>query len=171
MTSDELSALRAMLREEINAAVYASEQRLREEINATAYASEQRLREEINAAVYASEQRLGERIDELKTTVGSMNERLARVEFVQKQMTVNLVQVASVLDEATIKINDLQRSQVALETKVEENTASLKRDLQKLNYSVRGFMDNMIDAVAGITMRLDMHKDTPLNDAHPNSAA
>ena len=46
-------------------------------------------------------------------------------------MTVNLVQVASVLDEATIKINDLQRSQVALETKVEENAASLKRDLQK----------------------------------------
>jgi len=141
MTSDEQNALRAMLREEIN------------------------------AAVYASEQRLGERIDKLETTVASMGERLARVEFVQKQMTVNLVQVASVLDEATIKINDLQRSQVALETKVEENTASLKRDLQKLNYSVRGFMDNMIDAVAGITMRFDMHRDTPLNDAHPNSAA
>src|SRR5712692_4773113 len=85
MTSDEQNALRAMLREEIN------------------------------AAVYASEQRLGERIDKLETTVASMGERLARVEFVQKQMTVNLVQVASVLDEATIKINDLQRSQVALE--------------------------------------------------------
>ena len=166
MTSDEQSALRAMLREEINAAVYASEQRLGERIDKL-----DMLGEEINAAVYASEQRLGERIDKLETTVASMGERLARVEFVQKQMTVNLVQVASVLDEATVKINDLQRSQVALETKVEENTASLKRDLQKLNYSVRGFMDNMIDAVAGITMRLDMHRDTPLNDAHPNSAA
>jgi chromosome segregation ATPase len=148
MTSDEQSALRAMLREEINAAVYASEQRLGERID-----------------------KLETTVDKLEMTVASMGERLARVEFVQKQMTVNLVQVASVLDEATVKINDLQRSQVALETKVEENTASLKRDLQKLNYSVRGFMDNMIDAVAGITMRLDMHRDTPLNDAHPNSAA
>jgi putative heme iron utilization protein len=100
MTSDELSALRAMLREEVNAAVYASEQRLREEINATVYASEQRLREEINAAVYASEQRLGERIDklettidELKTTVASMGERLARVEFVQKHHEYGIISV------------------------------------------------------------------------------
>jgi hypothetical protein len=127
MTSDELSALRALIREEINAAAYASEVRL--------------------------------------------GERLARVEFVQKQMVVNLAQVGSVLDEATIKINDLQKSQIALETKVEENTASIKRDIQKLNYSVRSFMDNMVDAVSGITMRFSMHKDTPINDAHPPAPA
>jgi len=48
MTSDEQSALRTMLREEINAAVYASEQRLGERIDKL-----DMLREEINAAVYA----------------------------------------------------------------------------------------------------------------------
>ncbi len=155
MTSDEQSALRAMLREEVNAAVYASEQRLGERMD-----------------------RVAQQMDNLETTVASMGERMdrleermTRVEFVQKQMAVNLVQVASVLDEATIKINDIQRSQIALETKVEENTTSIKRDIQKLNYSVRSFMDNMIDAVAGITTRLSMHRDTPINDAHPHSAA
>ncbi len=63
MTSDELSALRAMLREEVN------------------------------AAVYANEQRLGERIDELKTTVASMGERVARVEFVQKHHGYGIILV------------------------------------------------------------------------------
>jgi hypothetical protein len=49
MTNDELAALRTLMREEIGA----SEQRTRVLI-----------REEINAAVYASEQRLGERLEE-----------------------------------------------------------------------------------------------------------
>ncbi len=155
MTSDEQSALRAMLREEVNAAVYASEQRLGERMD-----------------------RVAQQMDNLETTVASMGERMdrleermTRVEFVQKQMAVNLVQVASVLDEATIKINDIQKSQIALETKVEENTASLRRDIQKLNYTVRGFMDTVTDAIGGMGMRLDLHRNTPIEDAHPESAA
>lgn len=121
------------------------------------------LREEVNAAVYASEQRLGERLD-------GLDARLSRVETVQKQMAVNLAQVASVLDEATIKINELQMSQIALERKVEENTGTLKRDIQKLTYTVHSFMDNVTDSIGGITLRLNMHKDTPIDEAHPHSA-
>ncbi len=136
------------------------------------------LREEVNAAVYASEQRLGERLDQMSEQLTGVEgrltgveERLSRAEVIQKQMAVNLVKVSTVLDEATIKINELQMSQIALEQKVEENTGTLKRDIQKLTYTVRGFMDNVTDAIAGITVRLDMHKDTPINEAHPHSAA
>ena len=62
----EFSDFGAVVREEINTAVSASEQRLREEIHTTVTtavsASEQHLREEINIAVSASEQHLREEI-------------------------------------------------------------------------------------------------------------
>lgn len=148
MKQDEQNALRAMLREEVNAAVYASEQRLGERLD-----------------------QMSERLTGVEGRLTGVEERLSRAEVIQKQMAVNLVKVSTVLDEATIKINELQMSQIALEQRVEENTGTLKRDIQKLTYTVRGFMDNVTDAIAGITVRLDMHKDTPINEAHPHSAA
>jgi len=148
MKQDEQNALRAMLREEVNAAVYASEQRLGERLD-----------------------QMAERLTGVEGRLTGVEERLSRAEVIQEQMAVNLVKVSTVLDEATIKINELQMSQIALEQKVEENTGTLKRDMQKLTYTVRGFMDNVTDAIAGITVRLDMHKDTPIDEAHPPSAA
>ncbi len=148
MKQDEQNALRAMLREEVNTAVYASEQRLGERLD-----------------------QMSERLTGVEGRLTGVEERLSRAEVIQKQMAVNLVKVSTVLDEATIKINELQMSQIALEQRVEENTGTLKRDMQKLTYTVRGFMDNVTDAIAGITVRLDMHKDTPINEAHPHSAA
>jgi len=127
MTSDEQNALRAMLREEVNAAVYASEQRL--------------------------------------------GEHLGRIEGDLTKVKADLTQVVSILDEVTIQINDLQASQRALETKMEENSASLKRDMQKLTYSVQAHMDHNNDAITSVILRLNMHKDTPIDQAHPDSAA
>src|SRR5712692_6320498 len=144
MKQDEQNALRAMLREEVNTAVYASEQRMAERLTG-----------------------VEGRLTGVEGRLNGVEERLSRAEVIQKQMAVNLVKVSTVLDEATIKINELQMSQIALEQRVEENTGTLKRDIQKLTYTVRGFMDNVTDAIAGITVRLDMHKDTPINEAHP----
>jgi DNA repair ATPase RecN len=183
MTNDEQNALRVMLREEVNAAVYASEQRLGERLDrvdarldkleAIGVTVGERLDKlEVTGAIVV------ERLDKLEVTgvtVGKkldrLDERLSRVETVQKQMAVNLAQVASVLDEATIKINELQMSQIALEQKLEENTGTLKRDMQKLTYTVHSFMDNVTDSIGSITLRLNMHKDTPIDEAHPHSAA
>ncbi len=171
MTNEELAAIRTVIREETNA----SEQRVRA-----------LMREEINAAVYASEQRLGERLDrverhvgerldkfeerlgKLEATTASMDERLHRVEVLQKQMAVNLAQSGSVLEEATIKINELQMSYIGLDQKVE---GIIKRDLQKLTYTVRNLMDNVALVLNDVSLRLNMHKDTPINEAHPHSAA
>ena len=184
MTSEEQSALRAMLREEVNAAVYASEQRTGERVRAL-------VREEVNAAVYASEQRTGERLDKIderlsrveqhlvridahldqvdarqdkfEATVTSMDERLHRVEFLQTQMAGSLAQMGSVLNEATIKINELQMSFIALDQKVD----GIKRDIQKLIYRA----DTAEEAISGLSLRLKMHRETPINEAHPPSAA
>ncbi len=204
MTNEELAAIRAIMREETNA----SEQRMRILV-----------REEVNAAVYASEQRLGQRIDRiderldgvegrldrvdgrldgvegrlgrlettvvsigdrlgrLETTVVSMDERLHRVELrldgvderlhrvevLQTQMASSLAQMGSVLDEVTIKINELLMNYIALDQKVE----GIKRDLQKLSYRA----DTADEAISGLSSRLKMHRDTPINEAHPHSAA
>src|SRR5260370_5481759 len=123
MTSEELAAIRTIMREETNA----SEQRMRV-----------LMREEVNAAVYASEQRLGERLDrvdgrldrmderldrvegrldQMDQRLNGMDERLHRTEVLQKQMAANLAQVGFVLDEATVKINELQLGQIKLENK------------------------------------------------------
>ena len=169
MEQDEQNALRAILREEVNAAVYASEQRLGERLDQMT----ERLTG-VEGRLTGVEERLTGvegRLTGVEGRLTGVEERLSRTEVIQKQMAVNLVKVSTVLDEATVKINELQMSQIALEQKVEENTGTLKRDMQKLTYTVRGFMDNVTDAIAGITVRLDMHKDTPIDEAHPHSAA
>ncbi len=162
MTHEELAAIRAIMREETNA----SEQRMRTLV-----------REEVNAAVYASEQRLGQRIDRvnerldgvegrlgrLETTVVSMDERLHRFEVLQTQMAASLAQFGLVLNEATFKISELLMNYIALDQKVE----SIKRDLQKLSYRA----DTADEALSGLSSRLKMHRDTPINEAHPHSAA
>jgi len=197
MANDEQNALRVMLREEVNAAVYASEQRLGERLDrvdgrldrleAIGVTVDARLdRLEATGAIMGERldrvdeklDRVDARLDGLDARLGrvdtrldGLDKRLSRVETVQKGMVVNLAQVASVLDEATIKINELQISQIALEQKLEENTGTLKRDIQKLTYTVQSFMDNVTDSIGGITLQLNLHKDTPIDQAHPHSAA
>ena len=155
MTNEEQNVLRAMLREEVNAAVYASEQRLGERLGRV----EDRL------------DRVDGRLDRVEGRLGGLEGDLAEVKGDLTKMKGDLAQVVSILDEVTIQINDLQASQRALETKVEENSASLKRDMQKLTYTVKASADHFTDAIEGIILRLNMHKDTPIDQAHPDSAA
>jgi chromosome segregation ATPase len=138
MTGDELAAtLRTLIREEINAALYASEVRLREEIT-------------------ASEQHLGKRLD-------GIEERLHRAEDLQMRMGTNLAKMGTVLEEATIKINELQMSFIALDQKVD----GIKREIQQLFYRA----DTAEEAISGLSHRLKLHQDTPINEAHPHAAA
>ena len=155
MTNEEQNVLRAMLREEVNAAVYASEQRLGERLGRV----EDRL------------DRVDGRLDRVEGRLGGLEGDLAEVKGDLTKMKGDLAQVVSILDEVTIQINDLQASQRALETKIEDTSASLRRDMQKLTYTVQAHADNYNDALAGILLRLNMHKDTPIDQAHPGSAA
>ncbi len=141
MTNDEFIAIRAMLREEINAAVYASEQRTGDAIKA----SEQRMGD----AIKASEQRTGERFNKLETMMEFMTRdlilmkaELREVRGDLREVQSDLKQVVSVLDTATSAINELQDAQRALDIKV--------------TY-----------AVQALNARMEKHERTPIDKAHP----
>jgi hypothetical protein len=132
------------------------------------------IREDIDAAIHASEQRTNERLDRI-------DGRLDRIEATQKQMQVDyvaikieiadlrreLVQAISVLDEATIKINELLRSQHTLETKVEENILSLRRDMFRAYELIKSNGKDFLEATRALVIRLEMHENTTIDKAHP----
>jgi len=125
------------------------------------------VREEVNSAVYASEQRLGERLDKIETRLDHVETRLDHVETHLNKLEgmvipmvehVKLLRTAHresksdlldirneftqailVLNEATLKINDIQRSQVSLEMRVEENIKGLRYDLQLIVTTLQTF--------------------------------
>ncbi len=199
MTEDEQKALRSLLREEVNAAVYASEQRLGGQIG--------RLDERVgrlDQRVGGLDQRVGglaeglgrldqrvggldQRVGGLAETMGRLDQRmnrfenqmnrvegrLGKLEVGQQKMQVDLTQVITVLNEATKVINDVQASQIALELKVEDNSRSLKRDMQSLNENVQNFAREFMDINWKTTERILLHERTPIDKAHPrpNSTA
>src|SRR6266849_2169821 len=119
MTNDEFIAIRAMLREEINAAVYASEQRMGD-------------------AIKASEHRTGERFNKLETMMEFMTRdlilmkaELREVRGDLREVQSDLKQVVSVLDTATSAINELQDAQRALDIKVTYAVQALNARMEK----------------------------------------
>ena len=144
MTEDEQKALRSLLREEVNAAVYASEQRLGGQIG-----------------------RLDERMNRFENRINQFEDRLSILEVGQQKMQVDLTHVIAVLNEATKVINDIQAAQIALELKVEDNSRSLKRNIQNLSENVHNFSRKFIDINWQTTERILLHERTPIDNAHP----
>ena len=150
------------------------------------------VREEVNSAVYASEQRLGERLDKIETRLDHVETRLNKLEGMVIPMVehVKLLRTAHresksdlldirneftqailVLNEATLKINDIQRSQVSLEMRVEENIKGLRYDLQLIVTTLQTFTKEFNAIVRETHARLDLHESTPIDETHPGSAA
>ena len=156
MTNDELAALRTLMREEIST----SEQRIRVLI-----------REEVNAAVYASEQRIGERLDRSEQRVGEHLDRLEggqrELRLDVARIDVQLSETISVLNDASRVINDLRFSQQALETKVEENLLGLRRDMQRLTESVHTFSRHFIAIDRATSERITTHERMTIAETHP----
>ena len=156
MTNDELAALRTLIREEIGA----SEQRTRVLI-----------REEVNSAVYASEQRIGERLDRSEQRVGEHLDRLEggqrELRLDVARIDVQLSETISVLNDASRVINDLRFSQHALETKVEENLLGLRRDIQRLTESVHTFSRHFIAIDRATSERITAHERMTIDETHP----
>lgn len=152
MTNDELAALRTLMREEIGA----SEQRTRVLI-----------REEINAAVYASEQRLGERLDRLEERLDRLEGGQRELRLDVARIDVQLSETISVLNDASRVINDLRFSQHALETKVEENLLGLRRDMQRLTESVHTFSRHLIAIDRATSERITTHERMTIDETHP----
>ncbi len=184
---EEMVSTRLAVREETNTAVYASEQRMSErfdKIDIHLDKVDGRL-DKIDIHLDKVDGRLDKidgRLDKVDGRLDKIEVRLDKVEGTQKQMLTdvtmlktnmievkgNMVKVISVLDDVTAEIGGIKASQIALETKVEENTASIRRDIQKLSYTVQSISLNVTDAVTGINTRLSMHEDLPIDQAHPN---
>ncbi len=78
-----------------------------------------------------------------------------------------LGQVISVLEEATVKINELQRSQQTLETRVEENILALRRDMFRIYELMESNEKDFLEATRALVIRLELHENTPIDKAHP----
>ncbi len=158
MTSDEQNALRLLLREEVNAAIYASEQRMGERFG--------RLDGHMD--------RLDGRMDRLDDRIGRLDERVDRLETGQRglqanfaEIKVNLMEVISVLDDATKVINEFQANQRALELKVEENIIALRRDVQRIEKAVQNFARHFIDMIQTTNDRISVHERMRIEETHP----
>jgi chromosome segregation ATPase len=151
MTNDELNALRALLREEINAAEYASEQRIGERLD--------RIDRRID--------RLEGRMDLLEAHVSLMASGQRDLQTQVSKIEVSLIEAISVLDLATKVNNDLQTSQRTVEIRLEENLPGLRREVQKLTEVMPHFARQFIALDQRTNDRITVHEKSPLSATHP----
>jgi chromosome segregation ATPase len=183
--------LRGVIREEVNAAVYNSEQRLRDYLHEAIKASEQHLRDYLHEAIKASEQRLRNYVNEtiaplkadittmqgaiasMQGAIASINGSIDLLAVLQRTMQADLArlradyaQIVLVLDEATIKINELQVSQRALEIKFDEGGARLRDEIHKM----LGQIATDFIGLNNVTIQhLEMHEKRTIDQAHPRT--
>jgi chromosome segregation ATPase len=177
MTNEELiSAFRSVVREEVNAAVYASEQRMTEQVQTT-------------------EQHLSERLDRIEEHQGKMEDGLDKVEQRQGhlegmvlpmaehlklmrtdlremrtdqiEMRRELRNVVQVLDLVSMRINELERAQANLENKVEISLNATNREKQEMYKMLEQFTREYNAIIRDTHTELDLHENTPINETHP----
>ena len=165
MTENEMTALRLLIREETNAAVYASEQRIGERF------------EQLGGHIDRLEGRMGQfesRMGQFEGRVGRVEGQLDRLEAGQRdiqvkfmQLETNVSEAVSVLDDVTRVINDLQSSQHAIELKLEDNLFAMRKDILKLTETIHNFAREFIDMHVRTNERMTRHERTPVNETHP----
>ena len=151
MTEDEMRTLRLLIREETNAAVYASEERIGSHFR-----------------------QLEGHMDRLEERMGRFEVRLDRIEIEQREIRVsivkletNLSQTISVLDDVTRVINELQASQRALELKLDDNLVGMRKDIQRIDETVHSFAREFITMHVQTNERITWHERTPISETHP----
>ncbi len=169
MTNDEQNALRALLREEVNAAVYASEQRIGERMDKRFNQLEQRM-----GRLEAGQKELQTNIVRIEDRMGRLENRVDHLEAEQKELQPNIVRIdvnlseaVLVLNDATRVINELRVSQYAIESKVEDTLLGLRRDMQMLAESVHTFSRHFLALSQTIDERITRHERMRIDETHP----
>jgi len=152
MTNDEQNALRALLREEVNAAVYASEQRMGERMDKRIKELENRMDKRFN--------QFEERMNHLEDGHRELRLNFARID-------INLSEAVSVLGDATRAINELRFSQYAVESKGEDGLLGLRRDMQTLTESVHTFSRHFLTLSKATDERITKHEQMGIDETHP----
>ncbi len=151
MTNDEQNALRALLREEVNAAVYASEQRIGERLD----------------RLEGGQKELQLQVSSLGIRMDHQESRQRDLQFQVSKIEITLTEAISILDMATKVNNDLQASQRAIEIRLEDNIIGLRREMQKLTDTVQRFAEHFIALNHATNDRITLHEKAPLNATHP----
>lgn len=144
------------------------------------------VREEVNAAVYASEQRLSERLDKIEEHQGKMEDGLDKVEQRQShlegmvlpmaehlklmrtdlremrtdqiEMRRELRNVVQVLDLVSMRINELERTQTNLENKVEISLNATSREKQEMYKMLDQFTRGYNAIIRDTHIELNLHE-------------
>lgn len=182
--------LRDVIREEVNAAVYSSEQRLRDYVQEAIKGSEQRLRDYVNDAIAPLKAdvatlkgdvaTLKGDVATLKGNIVSLNDSFNLLAVLQRTMQADLArlradyaQIVLILDEATIKINDLQESQRNLEIKFDEGSRKIDERATRLREEIHNMLGQMASdflALNAVTIQhLEMHEKRTIDQAHPRT--
>ena len=112
-----------------------------------------------------------EQVNRIEERVDRIEERVNRIDAEQHFIHADLTLLSNKLDKAATEINSLKESQITLETKVDENTAITKREMQKLHEAVQSYASDCRETTLYLIRRLDAHEALPADQAHPNSAA
>src|SRR5260370_268678 len=171
MTNDEL---RTILREEIGGAFVG----FREEMRDTLGVFRGEMREEMNAAIQASETRMTQRIEqvqknvlEVKGNVALLDQKVGtldhKINAVDRRVTVldrKVDQFSDVLNETTVTIADMQQSLFNLENKVDTYHATVKQEILRIDTAIQALVQQVFE----MNRRLTTHIATPWNKAHPD---
>jgi len=132
MTNEELlSAIRGVVREEVNA----GEQRMRTLV-----------REEVNTAVYASEQRTGERLDKMDERLDKMDGRLDKMDGRLDKMDGRLDKMDEHLDKVDGRLNRLE----GMVLPMAEHLRLIKAEQKQMQADMRDMQINMTNMKADI---------------------
>ena len=209
MTNEDLlSAIRGAVREEVNAGEQRMRTLVREEVNTAVYASEQRTGERLDKMDEHLDKmdgrldKMDERLDKMDGRLDKMDERLDKVDgrlnrlegmvlpmaehlrlikAEQKQMQADmrdmqinmtnmkadLEQVTGVLDLVTLRINDFERNQHNLENKVEGYLTTIHHDVERIHNTLTFFSKEFNTIVRKTHARLDEHENASLDETHP----
>jgi chromosome segregation ATPase len=177
MTNEELiSALRGVVREEVNAAVYASEQRMTEQAQATEQRLSERLDkiEEREGKMEDSLDKVGKRQNHLEGVVLPMGEHLKLMRTDLREMRTDQIDmrrelrnVVQVLDLVSMRINELERAQANLENKVEISLNATNREKQEMYKMLEQFTREYNAIIRDTHTDLDLHENTPIDETHP----
>jgi chromosome segregation ATPase len=179
MTEDEIRTLRLLIREETNAAVYASEDRIVTHVRPLERHMEglQGHMEGLQGHMERFDERMEQfegRMDRFEVRMGRFEVCLDRLEGDQRDIKANMMkfetnlsETISVIDDVTRVINDLQASQRALELKLEDNLLGMRKELQRLNETIHTFAREFITMHVQTNDRITWHERTPINETHP----
>lgn len=149
---------------------------LRLTIHEEADASEQRLSKhlammgEIQQQACYEIEAVKDRFSLLSNDITFMHNELGLLRADMAGVKSELEQIVSTLNKAKTEIKILQISQQSIETKVETNLGLMKQEVERFSDYVQRTGNRFLCMLETLSSHLTLHKNLPVERAHPNAA-